>query len=53
MWVYSPLGSLLTTFKVGGYARPLLDRQFVVSGDGLMGTALTSEPMLVFVPIGP
>jgi len=53
VWMYSPAGSLLGSFKFAGYARALLDRQFVVVGDGLVGAALTDDPYLVFIPIGP
>jgi len=53
VWVYRSDGSLQTTFKFAGYARELLTRQLAVSGDGLMMVALTSDPYLVFVPVGP
>jgi len=53
VWMYGPAGDLRATYKFAGYGRGLLDRQFVVSGDGLVGVAQTDDPQLVFVPVGP
>lgn len=53
VWMYGPAGDLRATYKFAGYAKALLDRQFVVSGDGLVGIALTDDPLLAFIPIGP
>lgn len=53
VWVHRADGSLQTSFKFAGYARELLARQLAVSGDGLVIVALTSDPLLVFVPVGP
>ncbi len=53
VWVYSTSGAILTSFKFAGYAQNLLQRQMVISSDGLMMTALTSDPRLVFVTVGP
>jgi hypothetical protein len=53
VWVHRPDGSLKTSFKFAGYARALLTRQMAVSGDALMMVALTDDPRLVFVPVGP
>ncbi|SEO52317.1 hypothetical protein SAMN05428959_10997 [Duganella sp. CF517] len=53
VWVYAADGSLLRTAKFAGYARALKQRQMAVSGDGMMLLALTDDPLLVFVPVGP
>jgi hypothetical protein len=53
VWVHRPDGSLQTSFKFAGYAQALLTRQMAVSGDALMMVALTDDPRLVFVPVGP
>jgi DNA-binding beta-propeller fold protein YncE len=53
VWVYNSSGALLTTFKFAGYARALMARQLQVSADGMMLVALTDDPQLVFIPVGP
>ncbi|RYF44664.1 MAG: hypothetical protein EOO27_42910 [Comamonadaceae bacterium] len=53
VWMYSTSGTLLHTFKFAGYAHALVDRSFVVSGDGLVGIALTDDPLMAFLPLGP
>ncbi|MTV41758.1 BACON domain-containing protein [Duganella radicis] len=53
VWVYNSGGALLTTFKFAGYARALMARQLQVSADGMMLAALTDDPLLVFIPVGP
>jgi hypothetical protein len=53
VWVHLPDGSLQTSFKFAGYAKALRQRQLVISGDGLTMAALTDDPLLVFVPVGP
>ena len=64
IWVYSAMGTLLKTLKVTytwyhNNMTDLLDRQFVVSGDGLVGFAVlgdtyyNTDSHVVFVPIGP
>ncbi len=53
VWMHNADGSLRTGYKFAGYAQALLDRQLVVSADGLMLMALTSDPRLVFVAVGP
>lgn len=52
-WVHSPAGALLQGYKVAGYARAMKDRQMVVTPDGLVVVALTDDPRIAFVPIGP
>jgi hypothetical protein len=52
-WVHSPVGTLLSSYKVAGYAMNLLDGQMVVTPDGLVVGALTNDPRIAFVPIGP
>jgi hypothetical protein len=52
VWVHSANGVLLSSFKFAGYAEELLSGQLSISGDGLVIVALTSDPALVFVPIG-
>lgn len=52
-WVHSSAGALLKGYKVAGYARALLPRQMVVTPDGLVVVALTDDPQIAFVPIGP
>ncbi|MEO7496194.1 MAG: BACON domain-containing carbohydrate-binding protein [Massilia sp.] len=53
VWVHRPDGTLQTSFKFAGYAKTMLARQMVVSGDAMMMAALTDDPLLVFVPVGP
>lgn len=53
VWVHNSSGTQLASYKFAGYARALLDRQLGVSGDGLMLVALTDDPRLVFIPVGP
>jgi hypothetical protein len=52
-WVHSPAGALLQGYKVAGYARALKDGQMVVTPDGFVVVALTDDPLIAFVPIGP
>ena len=51
--MYATDGTLLNTFKVVGYAQTLLAQQMTVSADGMMLMTLTSDPLLVFIPVGP
>lgn len=53
VWVHGANGALLNSYKFAGYAKALRDRQMKLSGDGLMLVALTDDPQLVFVPVGP
>lgn len=53
IWVHRADGTLQSSFKVVGYAQGLLPRQMVVSGDGMMVVALTSDPLMAIVPVGP
>ncbi len=51
--VHGANGALLSSYKFAGYVRALRDRQMRLSGDGLILVALTGDPRLVFVPVGP
>jgi hypothetical protein len=54
VWVYDPGASTpARTFRLGGYARAILDNQLRVAGDGLRLVALSEDPALHFVTIGP
>lgn len=53
IWLYSSSGSVVGRYKVAGYARSLLSKQLVFTGDALMLVTLTDDPRLVFVPVGP
>jgi BACON domain-containing protein len=53
VWVYSPTGTQLATYRMAGYARSVLDGQLKVSGDGLRMIVLTDDPSLVFTTVGP
>ncbi|WP_157118777.1 BACON domain-containing protein [Azohydromonas lata] len=52
-WVHSPAGALLGRYKIAGYAREMKESQMVVTPDGLVVVALTDDPVMAFVPIGP
>lgn len=52
-WVHGADGVLLRSYKVAGYARALLPRQMVVSGDGMIAAVLTDDPLMAIVPVGP
>jgi hypothetical protein len=52
-WVHSPAGALLQGYKIAGYAKAMKDGQMVVTPDGLVVVALTDDPLIAFVPIGP
>jgi hypothetical protein len=52
VWVHAPDGSLLKSFKFAGYARNLLERQLVVTPDGMTAVGLTSDPRMAFIPLG-
>lgn len=53
VWVHGADGTLLKQFKFAGYARALLARQMVVSGDGMILVGLTDDPAMAIVPVGP
>lgn len=46
-------GTRLLGFKFAGLDKAVLTRRMAVSGDGLMVMALTDDPKLFFVPVGP
>lgn len=51
--LYSKTGGLLRKYKIAGYAKTLSGQNLVFSGDALMLAATTTDPKLVFIPIGP
>lgn len=51
-WVYTPRGELLQSYKFSGYSSSLLNRQLVVTPDGVRVVALSDDPMMGFVTIG-
>lgn len=53
IWVHSAAGALLRGYKVSGYAKGLLPGQMVTTADGLVVVALSEDPLMAFVPIGP
>jgi hypothetical protein len=53
IWMYDKDGALLKSFKFAGYARELLPRQMVVSGDGMILVGLTDDPLMAIIPVGP
>lgn len=52
-WVHSASGVLQQSHRVAGYAKALKTGQLVVSGDGFVVVALSDDPLIAFVPIGP
>ncbi|MGJ7605887.1 YncE family protein [Variovorax sp. LT1R20] len=52
LWIHSPDGRLLKSFKLAGYAKNILSRQLVVTPDGMMAVGLTSDPLISFIPLG-
>lgn|GEM_PF-6918598 len=52
-WVHKRNANTQVGYKVAGYARALKDRQMVVTPDGMVVAALTDDPYLAFVAIGP
>ncbi|HSV69446.1 MAG TPA: hypothetical protein VLI72_04995 [Methylibium sp.] len=53
LWVYRADGTPAYSGRAAGYARWVLNRQFWPSGDALIGIALTDDPAMVLVPVGP
>jgi hypothetical protein len=53
VWVHAADGTLLKSFKFAGYAKGLLTRQMVLSGDGMILVGLTDDPLMAIVPVGP
>ncbi|MGM9487136.1 YncE family protein [Ideonella sp. YS5] len=51
--LYSKTGALLRKYKVAGYAQTLAGQNLVFTGDALMLVATTTDPKLVFIPVGP
>ncbi|MDH6592321.1 hypothetical protein M2165_002210 [Variovorax sp. TBS-050B] len=52
IWVHAPNGTLLKSFKFAGYAKNLLERQLVVTPDGMTAVGLTNDPRMAFIPLG-
>lgn len=52
IWIHSPDGRLLNSFKFAGYAKNLLSRQLVVTPDGMTAVGLTNDPQISFIPLG-
>jgi hypothetical protein len=52
-WVHAADGTLLQGFKIAGYAKEMKAGQLVVTPDGFVVVALTNDPLMAFVPIGP
>lgn len=52
-WVHAADGTLLQGYKIAGYAKKMKTGQMVVTPDGFVVVALTDDPLLAFVPIGP
>jgi hypothetical protein len=53
IWLHASDGSLLAGYRAAGYAQALRDRQMVVTPDGFVVVALTDDPRIVFLAIGP
>ncbi len=53
VWSYDANGVALKNYRVGGYAKTILPRQLVISGDGLMMIVLTNDPSFQIIPVGP
>ncbi len=54
VWIYNAsTGALLASFKLSGYAKAILPRQFKVSSDGLRLVVLTDDPALKVVSAAP
>jgi hypothetical protein len=53
VWIYDAMGFQLGVRKLGGYAHALLPGQLRGSGDGLRAIALTDDPTIQFVTVGP
>lgn len=53
VWLHSAAGTLLKAFRVAGIGKNLLERQMVVSGDGMMLISVTDDPSISFIAVGP
>jgi YVTN family beta-propeller protein len=52
LWIHSPDGRVLKSFKFVGKANNLLERQLAVTPDGMTAISLTSDPQISFIPLG-
>jgi hypothetical protein len=52
-WLHGANGSFLRGYKFSGYAHGLQGGQTAFTADGLIAVALTDDPLLAFVPVGP
>jgi hypothetical protein len=53
VWIYDTTYTEKANYYLSGYAKYLLDRQLVVSGDGIRMIGLTNDPKLIFTTVGP
>ncbi|WP_395403110.1 YncE family protein [Pseudoduganella sp. UC29_106] len=53
VWMHSATGTLLKAFRLSGVGKNLLERQLVVSGDGMMLIGVTDDPSITFIAVGP
>lgn len=51
-WVHSSTSALLGGYKVADYAKHIVERELVVTPDGMVVAVLTNNPSIAFVPIG-
>nr|WP_307729116.1 quinoprotein amine dehydrogenase [Massilia sp. IC2-476] len=52
VWLHDANGAFVKGYKFAGYARGLLARQMVVSGDGMMVIALSEDPLMGIIAVG-
>jgi DNA-binding beta-propeller fold protein YncE len=53
IWLHDANGAFVKGFKFAGYARGLLARQMAVTGDGMMVIALSEDPLMGIMAVGP
>lgn len=53
VWMHDANGLLLKSFRLAGAGHALLQRQLVVSGDGMLVIGLTDDPAVTIVAVGP
>jgi hypothetical protein len=53
VWIYNPNGTLVTDYRVSGYAKRIFERMLAVSGDGLRMITQSDDPKLQFTTVGP
>ncbi|MCR6480343.1 hypothetical protein NU688_29580 [Variovorax sp. ZS18.2.2] len=52
IWLHSPDGRVLKSFRFASYTKNLLDRQLAVTPDGMSAIGLTNDPQISFIPLG-